>query len=140
MQTPFNEFPIEEIPDDDFLFYRIHKTKIDFDEKDEKKKIKPLAFDPQPQGSTQMSTDWGKYSTAIDAQNRARVPTDNGIVSFLVREVRDIPPLNVVHDPTITEHFKNRAHAIILEVPPRKNDIGIRLKLRDICSWAIPIT
>jgi hypothetical protein len=138
MQTPSDEFPIEEIPDIDFLFYCIHKTKIDFDEQDEKKKIKPLAFDPQPKGSTHMSTDWSKYSTAIDAQNRRKVPADNGIVSFSVKDVRDIP-LNVVHDPSITEHFKNRAHAIILEVPPRKNDIGIRLKLRDICSWAIPI-
>ena len=133
-------YPIEEIPNQDLLYYRIHKTKIDFDELDDNKKIKLLAFDPQPKGSTEMSTDWHKYSSALDAQNRARVPNDNGIVSFEVGTVRSSPfPLHVRHDPTLTEHFKNRAHAVILSIPPRNNDIGIRLKLRDICKWEIPI-
>jgi len=136
----FDVFPLEEIPDEDFLYYRIHKTKIDFDEFDEKKKIKLLAFDPQPKGSTEMSTDWSKYSSPMESQNRAKVPADNGIVSFHVFKVRNSPyPLTVRHDPTLSEHFKNRAHAIILEVPPRNNDIGVRLKLRDICCWEIPI-
>ena len=56
-------YPIEEIPNQDLLYYRIHKTKIDFDELDDNKKIKLLAFDPQPKGSTEMSTDWHKYSS-----------------------------------------------------------------------------
>lgn len=87
-----------------------------------------------------MSTDWHKYSSAIELQNRARVPEDNGIVYFNVGEVRNAPfPLFVKHDPTLTEHFKNRSHSIVLDVPPRKNDIGIRLKLRDICKWEISI-
>lgn len=143
METSFDateQYPIEDIPNDDNLFYRVHKTKIDRSEPHELKKIKLLAFDPMPQGSTQMSTDWSKYSTAIELQNRARVPEDNGIVYFNVGEVRNSPfPLFVKHDPTLTEHFKNRSHSIILDVPPRKNDINIRVRLRDICKWVIPI-
>ena len=133
-------FPVEDVPDDDFLYYRIHKTKIDFSETDHKRKIKLIAFDPQPQGCTEMSTDWSKYSTPDESRNRARVPSDNGIVSFHVQKVRAEPyPLSVKHDPTLVEHFRNRSHTIIFEVPSRKNDIGIRLELRDICNWELPI-
>ena len=42
------QFPIEEIPDEAILFYRIHTEYIDREENDDKKKIKPSAFDPQP--------------------------------------------------------------------------------------------
>ena len=84
-----------------------------------------MIFDPQPKGATEISTDWSKYSSALDAQNRAKVPSDNGVLSFPVEEVRYKPfPLVVKHDPVLTEHFKNRAHVIVLDLPPRKNDIG----------------
>ena len=140
MPTIDETYPIENIPSEDTLYYRVHKTKIDLDETDEKRKIMLLVFDPQPKGATEMSIDWSKYSSALDAQNRAKIPTDNGVLSFWVKDVRANPfPLIVRHDPVLTEHFKNRAHAIILDLPPRKNDIGIRLKLRDICKWEIPI-
>ena len=133
-------FFIEDIPSNDILYYRVHKTKIDQEEVDEKKKIMLITFDPQTKGSTEMSTDWCKYSSSLDTQNRAKVPFDNGVLSFNVEDVRNAPyPLVVRHDPTLTEHFKNRAHTVILAVPPRKNDIGIRLKLRDICKWEILI-
>jgi hypothetical protein len=48
-------------------------------------------------------------------------------------------PLKVIHDPISTEEFRNQAHALVLDIPPRKNDIGIRIKLRDICTWEIAI-
>jgi hypothetical protein len=139
MQTNFEEnYIIETIPDEDILFYRVHKTKIDQEESDEKKKIMLIAFDPQPKGCTEMSTDWSKYSSAFDTQNKAKIPTDNGVLSFIVSRVRNAPfPLEVRHDPVLNEHFKNKSHALISSVPPRKNDIGIRLKLRDICNWEI---
>jgi hypothetical protein len=142
MNEKINElvFSIEEIPNDDLLYYRIHEVNLDQDEIDPRKKIKLVAFDPHPKGSTQMSTNWNKYSTPLALQELAKVPEKNGIVSFLVDAVRKIPyPLQVVHDPISTEAFRNQAHALILDVPPRKNDIGIRVKLRDICSWEISI-
>ncbi len=61
-------------------------------------------------------------------------------MSFVAGEVRNAPyPLQVIHDPILTEDFRNQAHALILDIPFRKNDIGIRVKLRDICSWEITV-
>ncbi len=135
------EFLIEEIPNEDLLYCRIHEVNIDHEEMDANKKIKLIAFDPHPKGSTQMSTNWNKYSTPLALKELAKVPEKNGVVSFLVDSVRKIPyPLQVIHNPISTESFRNQAHALILDIPPRKNDIGIRVKLRDICTWEIPIT
>jgi hypothetical protein len=134
------EYPIEEIPNEDLLYYRIHAVNIDNEEKDPTKKIKLVAFDPHPKGSTQMSTNWDKYSTALELQQLAKVPENNGVVSFVVNDIRKIPyPLEAIHDPVLTEHFRNQAHTVVVDIPQRKNDIGIRLKLRDICSWEILI-
>jgi hypothetical protein len=139
-KTTQQAFQIEDIPNEDILYYRIHSVNIDYEEPDSKKKIKLVAFDPHPKGSTQMSTNWNKYSTPLELQQLAKVPEKNGIVSFVVAEVRKTPyPLHVIHDPILTEHFKNQAHALVLDIPERKNDIGIRVKLRDICSWEIEI-
>jgi hypothetical protein len=134
------DFPIEEIPNEDSLYCRIHEVNIDQEEIDLYKKIKLIAFDPHPKGSTQMSTNWNKYSTPLALQQLAKVPEKNGIVSFPVEAVRKIPyPLMVIHDPISAELFRNRAHSLVFDIPQRKNDIGIRVKLRDICSWEIYI-
>ncbi len=134
------EFPIEEIPNEDSLYFRIHEVNIDHEEIDPYKKIKLIAFDPHPKTSTQMSTNWNKYSTPLALQQLAKAPEKNGVVSFPVDAVRKIPyPLQVIHDPISTEEVRNQAHALVLDIPPRKNDIGIRIKLRDICSWEIHI-
>lgn len=139
-KTPLSTFPIEEIPNSGLIYCRIHTVNIDHEEPDPYKKIKLIAFDPHPKGSTQMSTNWNKYSTPLELQQLAKVPEKNGIVSFVVEDVRKTPyPLHVIHDPILTEHFKNQAHTLVLDIPERKNDIGIRVKLRDICSWEIPI-
>jgi hypothetical protein len=139
-KTPLTEFPIEEIPNADVLYYRIHEVNIDIEETHPIKKIKLVAFDPHPKGSTQMSTNWQKYSTPQDLQQLAKAPEKNGVVSFVVEKLRQIPyPLQVIHDPIVSESFRNQAHALVYDIPFRKNDIGIRVKLRDICSWEIPI-
>lgn len=139
-KTPLIEFSIEEIPDSDLLYYRIHEVNIDEDETHPIKKIKLVAFDPHPKGSTQMSTNWHKYSTPLDLQQLAKVPEKNGVVSFVVEKLRNTPyPLEVIHDPVLTENFRNQAHTLVFDIPFRKNDIGIRVKLRDICSWEISI-
>jgi hypothetical protein len=84
--------------------------------------------------------NWNKYSTPLELQQLAKIPEKNGVVSFLVEKVRKMPySLHVIHDPILTERFKNQAHALVLDIPERKNDIGIRVKLRDICSWEILI-
>ena len=139
-KTYVTEFPIEHIPDEDLLFYRVHAVNIDLEEQHPTKRIKLVAFDPHPKGSTQMSTNWKRYSTPLELQQLAKVPEKNGVVSFEVGKVRNVPcPLQVIHDPILTEHFRNQAHALVLDIPQRKNDIGIRVKLRDICSWEITV-
>jgi hypothetical protein len=139
-KIPLLEFPIEEIPNQDTLYCRVHTVNVDYEEPDPKKRIRLIAFDPHPKGSTQMSTDWNKYSTPLKLQQLAKMPEKNGVVSFNVGEVRQTPyPLHVIHDPICTENLKNQAHTLVLDIPERKNDIGIRIKLRDICAWEIPI-
>lgn len=130
-------FPEESIPDESRLFYRIHEIYIDPDQTDPKKRIKPGAFDPQPKpDGTEMSVDWDKYATAMDTRNRARKPEKNGVVSFVAGQVRQSPtPLHVSHKPTA-----NKAHAIIWNVLPHSNHPEIRIKLRRICQWEIPLT
>jgi hypothetical protein len=104
------------------------------------KSILLLKDDPQPKGSTEMSTDWDKYSTSTESLNKAKVPSDNGILAFNVGDVRNSPfPLMVRHDPVSTDLFINQAHSVIFSVPLRKNDLGIRLKLRDISFWSIEV-
>ncbi len=143
------KFPIEEIPDDDIVFLRIHFCNIDFEELDEKRKLRPVAFDPKPTNKDGLSVNWSKYSSAeitkeeVKQQIKRRTglpknPDDFGVVSFNVGKVRKIvagtKPLAVIHQPT-----RNQAHSLICDIPPRKpNDLGVRMKLRDICRWEIP--
>lgn len=82
-------WPIEPIPDEDSLFYRIHKNFYP------NKELKPRVFAPRGEG---MSTDWEEYSTPEESRNRAKIPEDNGIVSFITRDLRNLP-LDVIHAP-----------------------------------------
>jgi hypothetical protein len=129
-------FPIENILDDETLYYRIHQINIDSSELDERKRILPGAFDPQPKPhGTEMSVDWSKYATAENTKNRARKPEKNGVLSFNSTLVRAVPtPLDVKHQPT-----HNQAHSVIFDVLPDSNDPEIRIKLRRICEWEIKI-
>ncbi len=135
--TPYRT---EDIPNEAAVFYRIHEQYIDKDESDEKRKIKPSAFDPFPKpDGTEMSVDWSKYSSAQLLKDRARKPEKNGIVSFNVALVRENPtPLKVEHRPTYPDP-DNRSHSIVFDVMPNSNDPEIRIKLRRICQWEILI-
>jgi hypothetical protein len=134
MDEKYPQYPIEEIPDQDLLFCRVHHLNLYME--NDNVRIKPQAFDPTPyppKTANGLSTNWSKYSSAEQTKTDARVPENYAVVSFLVQKVRDIP-LSVVHSPT-----KNQAHTHILDIPPREqNDAKITLKLRDICKWEIP--
>jgi hypothetical protein len=120
----------KEILDTHTVFLRIHKVDLDLEEQDEKEKIKPTAFDKK--GDDGLSVDWSEYSTPKDTRLRAKKPEDNGVLSFSVKSLREIP-LAVIHKPTT-----NYAHSIIVGIPPRKpSDLGIRVRLRRICKWEI---
>jgi hypothetical protein len=124
------KFPIEDIPNEDTLYRRIHKAHVD-----SKNEIMPMAFPTEDDG---LSVNWSKYTNAEDTKNEVivfgKLPENYGVVSLIVGLVRAIP-LRVIHDPT-----QNQAHSLILDIPPRKpNDLGIRARLQGICKWEIHI-
>jgi hypothetical protein len=120
-------WPVEQIPNENFLFFRLHKSYLQFGDD-----IPPGAFRDQGNG---MSTDWDKYSTPEETQKRVQrsAPEDNGVLSFNVGGVREIKPLLVEHTP----EPENRAHTEILG--DKKKDSEIRLKLKRLAQWAIKI-
>ncbi len=70
---------IEFIPDEDHLFYRLHKSFILEGE------VLPGAFQERGEGEQRgMSTDWEKYSTADDALQRSKIPNENGISEVIL--------------------------------------------------------
>jgi hypothetical protein len=120
-------WPVENIPNEDFLFFRLHRCYMQFDEE-----IPQGAFRDQDGG---MSTDWEKYSTPEETQKRAKKspPEDNGVLRLNVGGVREIKPLSVEHSPDP----ENRAHTEVLG--NKKKDPEIRLKLQRLAQWVIRI-
>jgi len=117
-------FEKEEIPNEDYLFYRIHKSYI------VEGVLIPGVFQ-EKEGS--LSTDWSKYSNAKLLLGRAKNPKDNGIFKFIVDSVRKIE-LTVEHAP-LTE---NRSHTDVIGIPPKGElKISMRAKLKEMCEWEI---
>jgi hypothetical protein len=113
---------VENIPEGDFVFMRVHKNNAPNGE------LLLAAFRDQGAG---MSTDWEKYSTAEQTRNRAgrSKPSDNGVIKLSVTGIRRIEKLSVVHEP-LTD---NRAHT---EVFGEKNERS-RMLLNRLVEWAI---
>lgn len=117
-------WPIEEIPDDDSLYMRIHKNNIGEDGQPN-----PGAFRDHEGG---MSTNWSKYSTAEDTRNQAKNPSVNGVVKCKAGTVRSISTLHVLHTPEVN----NRAHTdVVGEKTPQ-----VRVELRRLFRWEIPLS
>jgi hypothetical protein len=117
---------VEEIPNEDFLFLRVHKNLLNFGES-----VPKGVFRDQGDG---MSTDWDKYSTAEQTQQRAkRSPAaDNGVLKLNVGGIRAIASLSVQHEPLPD----NRAHT---EVFGEKNPKA-RVLLQRLAEWVIPFS
>lgn len=116
-------FQIEQIPDPDKLFYRIHKSYCI------EGQIIPSVVRNIGGG---MSTDWQKYSTADQSRSRAAVPGDNGIVSVAAGRVRQVEDQTVEHCPS----SNNRAHT---EIRGDKTHPSVRLKILQLMTWEIPL-
>ena len=112
-------FSVEEIPNEDHIYYRIHRNLI----KDQE--VIPYAFRNVVSG---MSTDWSKYSTPEESRNRARIPSENGIIVLNVGEVRAIPSQTVIHTPS-----DNRAHSEVFGNKTQK----VRIKFMEVYDWII---
>lgn len=96
-----NPWEVEEIPDQDILFYRIHQNWIP------NGILNPAAF-RNTKPSNGMSTDWDRYSTARDTRRRNpnKPPTNYAVVRLEVGEVKKVPDQTVVQSPKPD----NRAH------------------------------
>jgi len=103
IEVPSDGWEKEEIPDDDFLFMRVHRSFLDSEDKPI-----PGAFRNRPKVGGGMSTDWAKYSTPEDAWRRARVPEDNIVIRFIAGQVRRVPGRWIEHTPDRKRN--NRAH------------------------------
>lgn len=112
----------EEIPKSDKLYMRVHRMYVkdgDFG---------AGAFRDQ---AGAMSTDWEKYSSPSDTRNRAKKPTENGIVEMVVGKVSQIPGLRVAHTPDII--LRVRAHTDV--IGEKSKDPEVRVKLKRASQW-----
>ncbi len=105
MQIIESSFLIQYIPNSDTLYMRVHKINLNLDEIDEKQKIKLAAFDPKPEGSSELSTDWNKYSSAVETQHRAKIPSIM-VYSLLMFKILEINLSRLKFD-TILFHSQN---------------------------------
>jgi hypothetical protein len=78
-----------------------------------------------------MSTDWEKYSTPGQTQQRGRkAAPEYGVVAMFVAEVRLVPGQTVEHEP----EPENRAHTEVVG----EKDEEVRVLLRRCSTWVIP--
>lgn len=117
------EWPSEDIPEQDQLFLRIEKSYV------RNGTPMPGAFRNRPTDKDGMSTDWDRYSTAKATRNRGRVPSNNGVVVLVVRRVLDAPGQTVRHTPD--RRLNNRAHTDVFG----PKDPEVRLKLLRAAKW-----
>ncbi len=115
-------WPTEVIPDKAVLYMRLHRAWM--------KNGEPIpgAFRNIVDG---MSTDWDKYSTPEETRQRARVPNENAVIAFVVREVRGIPGQSVEHAPLP----ENRAHTNVTG----EKGAQVRLMLMRLYRTVLPL-
>jgi hypothetical protein len=122
-------FAVEKIPDDDKLFYRIHKTSLK-----QGGGIIPGAIKMIGDGKERgMSTNWSKYSDAEALKSVAKKPEDNGVISFIASIVRSTKDAIVEHDPKVY----NRSHSHILWDDANETKVRLKLSNSDYYSWEI---
>jgi len=117
---PLAGWPIEEIPDQDRLFMRVHRIFVS------QGKLAPGVFRDHGGG---MSTDWERYSTAAETLRRAAAPSNNGVIQLVAASVSAIARLTVEHTPIVS----NRAHADVFG----EKTTEVRLRLKRVAHWAI---
>ena len=120
-----SDWHVEEIPDEDRLYRRVHKVHVRSDG------IEPGAFKAYPKGSNRMSVDWEKYSTPEESLARMGKPLENALVHLIAGEVRLLSSLAVKHTPKP----ENRSHSDVVG----ENTNRVRMELARICILVIPL-
>jgi hypothetical protein len=136
-----NDWPVEEIPDPDSLFYRVSVGWL----RPGDLRVAPGVF-KENKGS--ISTDWEEYSTAAQTRSRQERPERFAVIRMIAGLVREIDGLTVSHSPiqNVGGQLDNRAHTSIfgLESPvSARPDLGRKEKIRTelqkrFNTWEIP--
>ena len=125
-----HQWPIEDIPDEDYLYIRVHKGWF------RDGLIVPGFFRNLPDEETgAMSTDWNRYSTPEALRARARKPEENAVGRFQVAIVRQMPEQTVHHSP-IQNHPTlpdNRAHTDVAG-PKATSTFDVQVKFARACE------
>ncbi|MBO0932717.1 hypothetical protein [Fibrella aquatilis] len=127
-----SNWPIEPIPNEHDVYFRVHKNYI---VNDGPYMFKPRAFVERGDKADQhksMSTNWEEYSTPEQTQSEAKIPMDNGVVAMSVGGLRS-ENLTVNHAPIPTI----RAHTDVNGLPDDIKDVEVRVKLFKHCRWVI---
>jgi len=127
-------WPVEEIPDADLLFYRIHRNQLIVGA------VHRGCFRERGGASTpaSLSTDWSRYSTPLESRPLARLPADNLIVALQVGDARALDDVSVVHSP-IQNHptqLDNRSHTDVFAI---NRDPETRDRLAELASVVLPL-
>jgi hypothetical protein len=127
-------WPVEEIPDDDALYMRVHRQWIKPDGS-----LWPVSSKNRPDDSGGMSTDWDRYSTPEETRSRGRRPADNAVIAMNVGAVRAIPEQSVVHSPIrgYPELPDNRAHTDVFG--PKERDPKTRLQFLSVATMVLAL-
>jgi hypothetical protein len=129
-----DRWPVEEIPDDDTLYMRVHRQWMNDGS------VLPGCFQNRPDEATgAMSSDWAKYATTEETRQRARRPEMNAVIALNAGQVRAIPEQHVVHSPVQHDPVlpDNRAHTDI--AGPKEADPEIRRLFVRIASLVIAL-
>jgi hypothetical protein len=123
--------PVEEVPDEHELYYRIHVNLV----RDNGYRVRPNCFRDLGGG---MSTDWSKYSTpdrTRSAKGDEKAPS-YGIVALGVSGVRAIQHLSVIHAPLEGNDAHTNVHGLSTEDELLTQQ---RAELYDVCGrqWVI---
>ena len=129
------DWPIEDIPDADLLYMRVHRDNINIEEG------RPCtgAFSNHGEGEEEgMSTDWSRYSTPHETSARIQTTKPGwmgGVIQMVVGDVRKIPLQTVQHAPLPD----NRSHTNV-KGPKDVQVEGtqVRYRFMRIWKWAIP--
>lgn len=115
-------FPVEEIPDADAVFMRVHESHF-------REGVLQVGAFRNPDGG--MSVNWDKYASAeLTRQQARRNPEKNGVVTMPVGSVRRIRSLDVKHIP----EPDNRAHSEINLPSDHQELTEVRIMLRRIAD------
>lgn len=128
-------FNIEIIPDEDFVFCRVHLANYSTTNE----KPEPRAFSNTPSHLSNLSCDWEKYANEHQCKNRVLIynkdPEKYKVVKLSVSLIRNIrSDIKVLHDPICTEQEQNQAHSIIENKENINKDVEYRLRMVEIAE------